>query len=136
MENGAVVAGLLSEMAEVLAQMDRHPESSRFRDQMAAAIQGVADTSTWLGEHLAGGDIQSALAGATPYLRQFGTVLGGWLMARAALAALAAPRDFDEEFLADKVNTARFYGEQLLPIAGGLVPAVEGGAGLLESAPF
>jgi hypothetical protein len=136
MENGAVVAGLLSEMAEVLAQMDRHPELSRFRDQLAAAIQGVADTSTWLGEHLAGGDIQSALAGATPYLRQFGTVLGGWLMARAALAALAAPRDFDEEFLADKVNTARFYGEQLLPIAGGLVPAVEGGAGLLESAPF
>jgi hypothetical protein len=57
-------------------------------------------------------------------------------MARAALSALARPPEFDETFLADKVNTARFYGEQLLPIAGGLVPAVEGGAGLLESAAF
>jgi alkylation response protein AidB-like acyl-CoA dehydrogenase len=136
LENGAVVAGLLTEMAGTVEEMERHPDLARFRDQLAAQIQGVADTSTWLGERLIEGDIQSALAGATPYLRQLGTVLGGWLMARAALVVLSGPPEFDPEFLADKMVTARFYGEQLLPTAGGLVPAVEGGAGLLESASF
>lgn len=79
------------------------------------------------------GEIDAALAGATPYLRQFGMVLGGWLMARAAVAALEE-RDIEDEFSSQKVITARFYGEQLLPQAGGLISAVEGGASLLDQA--
>jgi hypothetical protein len=55
-------------------------------------------------------------------------------MARAAVAALAGPSGFDPAFLGEKVGTARFYGEQLLPMANGLVPAVKGGAALLDSA--
>jgi hypothetical protein len=116
--------------------MEGHDKLARFREELAVAIQGLAETSRWLGERLASGDLQAALAGATPYLRQFGTVLGGWLMARTAVAALGEPPGFDSAFLAEKVTTARFYGEQLLPMANGLAPAVKGGASLLESAPF
>jgi hypothetical protein len=136
LENGAVVAGVIGEMTAELATMEGHTELARFREELSVAIQGLAETSRWLGERLASGDLQSALAGASPYLRQFGIVLGGWLMARTAVAALGQPSGFDESFLADKMTTARFYGEQLLPMANGLAPAVKGGASLLESAPF
>jgi hypothetical protein len=136
MENGAAVAGLLTEMASVLETMEGREELALFREELTVAIQGLAESSTWLGARLVEGDIQSALAGASPYLRQFGLVLGGWLMAVAAVTALGGAPGFDPTFLNGKVNTARFYGEQLLPAANGLVPAVKGGAGVLESASF
>jgi alkylation response protein AidB-like acyl-CoA dehydrogenase len=136
MENGAVVAGLLGEMSQVLDQMAAHDDLALFREELAVALQGLAETSTWLGDRLASGDIQSALAGASPYLRQFGLVLGGWLMAKAAVRAFEGPSDFSPGFLADKVNTARFYGEQILPLANGITPSVKGGARLLDGASF
>ncbi|MGH8871981.1 MAG: acyl-CoA dehydrogenase [Acidimicrobiia bacterium] len=136
LENGAVVAALIREMTDELATMEGQDELVLFREELALAIQGLTETSTWIGERLREGDIQSALAGASPYLRQFGTVLGGWLMARAAVAALGKPPEFESSFISEKVITARFYGEQLLPMANGLVPAVKGGAALLERATF
>jgi hypothetical protein len=77
-------------------------------------------------------DPVDALSGAAPYLRLFGLVTGGWLMARQALAASAAAAaggtpELDVEFLRAKVVTARFYAEQLLPQAQGLVGAVTAG---------
>jgi alkylation response protein AidB-like acyl-CoA dehydrogenase len=134
--NGVVVTSLLTEMTGILEIMGEHEELAPFREELTSAIEGLAGTSTWLGERLAAEDIQSALAGASPYLRQFGMVLGGWLMARAAVAALDGPSEFEPAFLSEKVTTARFYGEQLLPMANGLIPAVKGGAGLLQGAPF
>ncbi len=136
LENGAVVTALIAEMTDVVIAMNRHAELAGFGDELSRAIRGLAESSAWLGERLAGGDIQSALAGASPYLRQFGTVLGGWLMGKAALAAVEAPPDVTPEFLAEKVTTARFYGEQLLPMANGLIPAIRGGADILENAVF
>jgi alkylation response protein AidB-like acyl-CoA dehydrogenase len=136
MEDGAVVAGLIAEMTAELETLEGHSELGLFREELALAIQGLAETSAWIGEKLSAGDIRSALAGASPYLRQFGIVLGGWLMARAAVSALANPPEFDPSFLTQKVTTARFYGEQLLPTANGLVPSVKGGIDLLDRATF
>ena len=136
LENGAVVTALITEMTEVVLQMNDHPELAGFGDELARAIRGLAESSTWLGERLASGDIQSALAGATPYLRQFGTVVGGWLMGKAALATMAAPPDVKPEFATEKLITARFYGEQVLPTANGMVSAVKGGAEILDAAVF
>ncbi|MBW3666348.1 MAG: acyl-CoA dehydrogenase C-terminal domain-containing protein, partial [Actinobacteria bacterium] len=82
------------------------------------------------------GDYDAALAGASPFLRQFGTVIGGWLMARSAIAAKREPAEAEPSFLADKVNTARFYNEHLLPQANGLIATVKGGNDLLEQASF
>jgi hypothetical protein len=123
-------------MTEVVIGMNAYEELAAFGEELSRAIRGLAESSAWLGERLATGDIQSALAGASPYLRQFGMVLGGWLMGKAVLAALAAPPDVKPEFATEKVATARFYGEQILPQANGLVPAVKGGADILENAVF
>jgi hypothetical protein len=63
----------------------------------------------------------------------FGLVTGGWFLARSALAAqqrLAEGRG-DKEWLQEKIATARFYAEQLLPQAAGLAGAVTAGAAVL-----
>ena len=136
LENGAVVTSLITEMADVLDDMSDHPELAAFADELTESVQGLADTSAWLGEKLANSDIKTALSAATPYVRQFGTVAGAWVMAKAALAALRRPPDVDPAFLEAKIVTARFYGEQLLPQANGLIPAIKGGSDILENAAF
>lgn len=75
--------------------------------------------------------MNAALGGSSPYLRMFGTVLGGWALARGALAArrqLDAGTG-DRAFLEAKIVTARFYATNLLPQAAGLLGAVRSGAG-------
>ena len=134
LEGGSVAQRTITDMTDVLKDMKDHEDLGQFRDELTTAIQGLADTTSWLGERLAAGDLDAALAGATPYLRQFGTVVGGWLMAKSAIAAKRGPAEYDAEFLADKVVTARFYGEHLLPQANGLVATIKGGSSLLVDA--
>jgi hypothetical protein len=103
------------------------------RHNLAAAVAMLRAAT----EFLADADATSALAAATPYLRMFGLVTGGWLMARQAVAAT---RQLDHgvgesPFLAAKVVTARFYCEQILPQASGLLPAVTAGASDLIAMP-
>ncbi|MDH3190047.1 MAG: acyl-CoA dehydrogenase, partial [Acidimicrobiia bacterium] len=131
-DNGEVVAGLIATMSDVLGEMERFPELEHFRTELASAVDGLEETSKWLLERLEAGTIDDALAGATPYLEQFGTVLGGWLMARSAVAALNTGQQSD--FTRDKVITARFYGEHLLPRAAGLLATVTGGSTLMDQA--
>jgi len=133
-DDGKVVERLITDMTVVLGKMSDHDDLADFRDELTTAIQGLADTSAWLGSRLAAGEIDDALAGATPYLAQFGTVIGGWLMAVSALAAKRKPADYSDAFLTQKVITARFYGEHLLPRANGLVATIKGGHQLLSAA--
>ena len=134
LRDGEVVGSFITQMTDVLTEMNDYEDLGRFRDELTTAIQGLSDTSTWIGERLINGDYDDALAAATPYLRQFGTVLGGWLMAKAAVAAKSEPVEFDGDFLFDKVNTARFYGENLLPQANGLISTIKAGNSLLAAA--
>jgi alkylation response protein AidB-like acyl-CoA dehydrogenase len=101
-------------------------ELASIRRRLAEGLDALRTATDWL---LANGlaNPLDALAGATPYLRLFSVVTGGWMMAKQALAATlalghAAPGD--KAFYEGKVLSARFYCEQLLPQATGLVPAI------------
>jgi acyl-CoA dehydrogenase len=133
-DEGGVVETLITDMTNILSEMSDYQDLAQFRDELTTAIQGLADTSAWLGGRLASGAIDDALAAATPYLAQFGTVLGGWIMAISAVAAKKGPAEHSLGFLTQKVNTARFYGEHLLPRANGLVPTIKAGNALLADA--
>jgi alkylation response protein AidB-like acyl-CoA dehydrogenase len=125
---GGAVHDLLGEMAGLDAEL-ASADLAALRAPLADAVAALRDATDWL---LANGltNPVDALAGATPYLRLFGIVTGGWLLARSAVAAceLLASGDGDPAFLQAKVTTARFYATQLLPAARGLVPAVTAGA--------
>ena len=112
-------------------------ELAEIGERLAAAVATWREATEWLIANGAG-DPNDALAGATPYLRMSGIVIGGWLLTRSALAA-AGLRDgdgggFSDDFLAQKLVTARFYATQLLPQAAGLAPAVTAGNGDLAAA--
>jgi 3-(methylthio)propanoyl-CoA dehydrogenase len=70
-----------------------------------------------------------------PYLHLVGTVCGGWMMARAALAAvrLLAADSPEVEFLETKVATARFYVEHVLPHVAALALTVTQGSSAVLS---
>ncbi len=104
-------------------------ELAEIGGRLAAALDVMDETTEWLLTNAA--DPNNALAGATPYLRMSGLVIGGWLLTRSAIAA-AALRDgdgggFTDDFLAQKLVTARFHATQLLPQVAGLAPAVTAG---------
>jgi alkylation response protein AidB-like acyl-CoA dehydrogenase len=74
-------------------------------------------------------DRTTALAVASPYLALVGTVAGGWLLVKAALAARRRRSDAadNDGYLAAKESIARFYAANLLPQAGGLAAMVLSG---------
>jgi hypothetical protein len=64
-----------------------------------------------------------------PYLLLSGTVVAGWQMARALIAAedLLA-EGIDPDFMRAKIVTARFYGDHILNKAGALRDSIVDGA--------
>ena len=132
LRSGAVVRELLEEVMATAAEassLDHLRASGRELERSAA---GLGRTSLGLGSLLARGEYRDALAGAYPYLTMFGTVMGGWMMVRSALAATGRMGgDGDDRWLAQKVATARFYCENLLPGAAALESAASGGSDLL-----
>ena len=127
MRAGAAVADHLGSVDSTIAELSAAGEElTSIRDSLADALAALRTATDWL---LANGSNEplDALAGATPYLRLFSVVTGGWVMAQQALKATAlleGASSADRAFYEGKVVTARFYCEQLLPQAVGLVPAV------------
>jgi alkylation response protein AidB-like acyl-CoA dehydrogenase len=78
----------------------------------------------------------SAQAVAVPYLKLCGITITGALMARAAAVAEAAlgANPGDAAFYEAKLQTCRFYAEQVLPEAIGLVRIVKSGAASVTEA--
>jgi len=133
MRGGEVVRGFIGRMASIDADLAAAGDDlASIRSGMTDAIAALSDATMWLAQR-GMANINDALAAATPYLRMFSTVTGGWFMARQALAANAALNNgaAGDEFLQAKIVTARFYAEQLLPQTAGLLGAVKGGADVL-----
>jgi len=107
---------------------------SPLRSALGEGLRALEAATDWILERQADNP-HDAAAGAMSYLRLWGTVCGGWLMARAAVAARAdlAAGEGDPDFLHAKIVTARFYGEQILPRASSLhAAAIAGAATLME----
>ena len=70
-------------------------------------------------------------AGAVPLLHLFGTVTGGWLVARQALAAQAKTTAEGDPtgFYAAKIELARHYARHILPHCAGLFRRHDRGIG-------
>jgi len=132
--DGGAVADLLAAMDATGGELEAAgPQLAEIGLALASGVTAVREATGWI---LAAGRAEpnGALAGATPYLRLFGLVLGGWLMARSALAASQTLNSGDGPgavFLQEKISTAHFYAQQLLPQAAALLPAVTAGAGPL-----
>jgi alkylation response protein AidB-like acyl-CoA dehydrogenase len=133
-DQGAAARGFVAEMRELLPKLrtDAADDLAAIEAQLSPAVDALETATTRL-LAIGGSDAAAAAAAAVPYLRMFGLVAGGWLMARSAVAAesyLAAGTG-DLAFYEAKIVTARFYAEHFLPGAAALLPAVTGGTTVL-----
>ncbi len=132
MDGGGVVRAYLDEMAALEGPLveSGDPRLETIGKMLLAGTASLSDATEWL---LACEDPNDRLAGATPYLKMFGIIAGGYYLARLALAATAEGSD---SWLDAKINTSAFYAEQLLPTSFGLLPSVKAGAAGLFSVPI
>jgi alkylation response protein AidB-like acyl-CoA dehydrogenase len=89
------------------------------------AIEELEGATGWMLSAL-GRDPREAAAVAAPYLKLFGTVAGGVLLARGAgkAALLIAEKGTDQSFLEARIAAARSYAALVLPEAGSLAASI------------
>ncbi|MBI3149369.1 MAG: acyl-CoA dehydrogenase [Betaproteobacteria bacterium] len=129
-DGGRTAAAVGMEIARIddeLAQLPGEAFAS-MRKAMGAALNAVKTAGEYVAAN-AQSDTRGVFAGAVPYLELWGVLCGGWVMARAAVAAsrLLAAGDPDREFLEAKIITARYFAEHILVKAPGLAREVVGG---------
>ena len=130
-DGGAVVRSLIAAMGETIQSLEgEEGDLGAIRNELAAgslALQQVVDFIV----ASAKSDVRAVFAGSVPYLKLAGIVLGGWQLARAALAARAqldAGSNGDAAFLQAKISTARFFADHILSQASALRHAIVSGA--------
>jgi acyl-CoA dehydrogenase len=109
---GESVWALLDELAGIVGQVEasNDPAFGTAGVKLRDALASLDRTSRWLLERVTSAP-NDALAGATPYLRLFGSTLGGCMLAGEALAA----RDLGEGAGDPQryVTLARFFAENI-----------------------
>ena len=119
-DGGETMLALVAEMRALAQEMASAPGDDllAIRSALSASADALEDATKWVAQSVKG-ELVAALAGSVPFLRLAGTALGGWLLAKSAIAAQnrLASRDGDPAFLEAKLVTARFYAEVVLPPA-------------------
>ncbi len=130
-DGGAVLRGIIADIraleAELAATAD--PTDAALGGALTAGGDALAEVGEWILE-VSKTDPRQPAAVAVPTLRLVGTVVGGYQMAHAAIAARTklATHPSDADFLEAKIATARFYAEQIMPQVNTLVPIIVHGS--------
>ena len=119
---------LFADIATEIDLAGATPETAALQAPLEAALYALTHATKWM---LAQSDAQDVAAGASPYLRMFGILMGGYLLARQARIACERIADGTADnlpFLRTKIATASFFITQILPQAGALLSAATAGA--------
>jgi hypothetical protein len=113
----------------VIMKAGKRPELKQIGARLEDAATALGAATDWLLD-AAAKNPEHALAGASPYLRQFGNVAGGFYLAKGAMAAALAEGEGkgDAAFYRSKIAIARFYADNYLTEAAGLTPSITAGA--------
>ncbi|MGA9277988.1 acyl-CoA dehydrogenase [Ilumatobacter sp.] len=122
MRGGAVITDLLDEFETRANDLAEIEGLSTFADRLNDAI-ATARTATAHLIETGPSDPRSLLGSSGPYLRLLGTTVCAGLLAKSAIAASSAD-GYDASFLAARVTSAKFFGEQILPTTAGLLAAI------------
>jgi hypothetical protein len=121
---GEHVAGYIGELREIATEVSKRntPEFGVTAAKLEAALSDLQDATDWQLQALAKGEVNQALAGATPYQRLFGLTAGAVYLAKAALVETGNDTD------AGRIALCRFCAENLLGETSALRDAVMQGA--------
>ncbi len=128
-EGGRSMRQLLADMAET-ASLLRHsgtPVLAELADCLGSGIAALDEATEWVINNFER-QPQAAFAGSVPFLKLTGTVVAGWLMARAAQAAVTAQAQQDDGYYTAKIVTATYFAQHVLPEANTYRDAIVNGA--------
>jgi 3-(methylthio)propanoyl-CoA dehydrogenase len=133
---GAAMKNLIGEMNatvnELVAADDR---LKGIAQNLKNGINSLSTAADWLLANY-GANPQAAAAGAVPFLKLTGIVVGGWLMAKsAAIAAQHIAAGSTDDFYQAKLATATYFADHQLPQASGLAAAITGGSASVFALP-
>ena len=121
-------------MNTTLAQID-HLYSGKPVERFATAIEAVEDATLWLLDAKADATrAADVLAGADAYLKLMGDVVGGWMLAKGALAAKTKldANDGDAAWLQGTLDLYEVYAANVLGHVSSRLAAVGQGGELLQ----
>jgi len=128
---GASVIEFLAQMRELLPQLAAAGDDlAAVGAELATQFDALEQATAWMLRSAA--DPAGALSGSTPFLRMWALCVGGWLLAKGALAAASGD---DAERAETELVLARYYASQLLPAVAGLLPGATAGARDLYALP-
>ena len=135
-DGGAHWKSLFADIRQTIRELPPKGDLGQLRPYLDDALAALENATVWLVGNRGEALVDTA-AGATPYLRMFGITVGGWLLAKQAVAASErlADGEGDPVFLNAKIVTARFFAEQVMPQVGALLGPVTRGADMLYAIP-
>ena len=128
-DKGMAMAELVSELNAFKSELESAGEELKsISSHFTTAVQALDDTTGWFLKQAAD-DPDLAGSIAVNYLMLVGNVVCGWLMAKSAVAAqrhlLAGADDY---FYRNKIITATFFAEHILPRNEGLMHTILAGS--------
>ena len=124
---------VIAEMKATLVELARVYEGKPL-ERFATAIEAVEDATLWLLDRKADPNAAAdVLAGADAYLTLLGDVIGGWMLAKGALAANASlAQGSDDAWLRGRMDLYEVYAANVLGHASSRLAAVGQGGELLQ----
>ena len=128
LDGGQAMQRLLTEVNETVETMKAGDEElQNMATLLEVEVNNLSEVTLWLGGRMLEGELVDASSAATPYMKMFGQVIGGYYMAKAAILAKQKLEDTEDEFYSDKITLSKFYMEQLLPLASGYTSSIKAG---------
>ena len=125
---GQAVADLMDDIRDTIEDL-KGSDLKAVGLRLEAALDAAAGATAWLVERRAKA-MPDALSGATAYLKLLGDVVGGWMLAKGALAAAG---ETDAAWAESKRALARVFAEAVLAQVPGAAAGVMLGAADLEA---
>jgi len=134
MDGGDSAKALIAEFKTTLAALNTL-YSGKPVERFANAVEAVEDATLWLLDAKADAErAADVLAAADAYLKLLGDVTGGWMLAKAALAAKARldAGDSDAAWLNGKITLYELYAANVLGHVSSRLAAIGQGGDLLQ----